>query len=77
MRDPVEYTLRWPSRIVADEIEGLIALADAEGVSTEWADEVDTLLRQAFVSSVPAEDFQRVDAVANTGPLYDADEEPF
>ena len=76
VRDPVDYTLRWPNHIVADELQRLIALAESEGVTTEWLEEAGTLLRQAFSTVVPAEDFERVRGAASLDPIY-GDEEPF
>lgn len=76
MRDPVDYVLRWPRSIVADELRRLIALGESEGLSNEWADEVDTLLRQAFATSVAAEDFGRIQSAASWSDIY-GDEEPF
>jgi hypothetical protein len=72
VRDPADYVLRWPGRIVADEIQRLVTLGEREGVSSEWLDEVDVLLRQAFATTVPAEDFGQV----RSNPIY-GDEEPF
>jgi len=68
--------LRWPSHIVLDELQRLVTLGESEGVSPEWLEEVGTLLRQAFATSVPAEDFEQVRSTGSVDPIY-SDEEPF
>lgn len=57
--DP-DYTLRWPSSVLDGELRRLIRRAETEGGGPEWQDEVRLLLRQAFSSTVPVEDFERV-----------------
>lgn len=76
MIDPVDYTLRWPNHIVADEVQQLLSRAETEGVNSDWRDEVDRLLRQAFVSTVPVEDFEQAQRSLAPDPVY-GDEEPF
>lgn len=76
VRDPADYVLRWPSHIVTDELQRLVTLGEREGVSSDWLEEVDTLLRQAFATSVPAEDFGQLRAGRPIDPIY-GDEEPF
>ena len=61
---------------MVDELEGLLRLAESEGVTDEWADEVATLLRQAFATGIPTEDFERVRALRGDDPVY-GNEEPF
>lgn len=56
-RDP-DYRLRWPNHIFAAELHRLIGRARATGVTTEWREEVEQILRQAFASSVPAKEFR-------------------
>jgi len=58
--DDPDYTLRWPPDIFEDELRRLIRRAESEGRGSEWRDEVCLLLRQAFSSTVPFEDFERV-----------------
>lgn len=76
MRDPADYALLWPRQIVADELQRLVTLGEREGVSSDWLEEVDTLLRQAFATDVPAEDFGRVRGGRAADPIY-GEEEPF
>jgi hypothetical protein len=76
VRDPGDYMLRWPSHIVVDELQRLVTLGESEGDSPEWGEEVGTLLRQAFATSVPAEDFEQVRSTSPVDPIY-GDEEPF
>lgn len=71
--DDPDYTLCWPPEVFAEEAERLVRRGADWGTGNEWVEEVDLLLRQAFASSVPADDFQQIVAGAR---LYD-DEEPF
>lgn len=57
LRDDPEYEIRWPSDILAAELDRLIARGRADGLDTDWQDAVETLLRQAFTSSVPQREF--------------------
>lgn len=73
--DNADYTLRWPPEVFAKEVRLLVRRGSQFGVDHDWEEEVDLLLRQAFVSSVPAEDFGKV-------PHYryapsTSDDEPF
>ena len=61
--DNADYTLRWPPEVFAKEVQLLARRGSQFGMDDDWEKEVDLLLRQAFVSPVPAEDFERV-------PLY-------
>ena len=55
-KDP-NYALRWPSDLFADEARRLVDKGRRRGVDREWWAEVGVLLRQAFTSQVPADDF--------------------
>ncbi len=55
--DP-DYTLRWPPEVLRNELQRLTLRARQYGESGEWREEVDLLLRQAFPSNVPVEDFR-------------------
>lgn len=73
--DP-DYTLRWPPDVFAEEVRRLIKRAEQNLSGRDWEDEVETLLRQAFGSEVPIEDFRA--ATAPPQPWYStSDEEPF
>jgi len=76
MIDRADYTLRWPTSIVADEVRQLLSRAEAEGVTSDWREEVELLLRQAFVSTVPVEDFDEAQRSRPPDLVY-GDEEPF
>lgn len=54
--DP-DYELKWPGHIFRDELRHLIQRARDLGMTAAWQDEVEQLLRQAFASDRPAEDF--------------------
>ena len=70
-----DYTLRWPPHILREELERILRRATQFGPDQSWRSEVDTLLRQAFTSSVPRQDYERVRNSAS--PMYDDAEEPF
>lgn len=72
--DP-EFTLRWPPELFAEEARQLVARAGREGVDYSWRVQAETLLRQAFVTTVPVSELERIlDRRASWG---DMDEEPF
>lgn len=75
--DDPDYTLRWPSAVFAEEAERLARRGAEWGMSRDWKEEVDLLLRQAFASSVPADDFKRVFETPAQTPAYSYDDEPF
>ena len=52
-----DYGLDWPAAILRIELEALIDKASRVIDQREWRQEVTTLLRQAFVSDVPFEEF--------------------
>lgn len=54
----VDYELRWPPEIFADELRRLVIRARPSDQA--WVDEVALLLEQAFTSSVPMEEFRRI-----------------
>lgn len=58
--DNPDYTLRWPPELFALEAELLVRRGAELGTDSDWQEEVALLLRQAFVSLVPANDFERV-----------------
>ena len=73
--DP-DYTLVWPPQIFREEVGRIISRGEALNYSVEWLDEVKTLVRQAFSSSVPGDDLEAV----LTGPpasFEDYSREPF
>lgn len=74
--DP-DYTLRWPPGIFAEEAGRLIRRATAWGINDDWMEEVGLLLRQAFKTSVPADDFAQVLDAHRPPTRYALDEEPF
>lgn len=73
--DDADYTLDWPSTIFEDELRRLISLGREAGAGDKWYNEVETLLRQAFSSRVPLQDFQAVRQPPSTIGGYDS--EPF
>ncbi len=54
--DPNNYELRWPPQLFADEAK---RLRDRKG-SSDWTSDVEWLLREAFVSTEPAEVFSQL-----------------
>ena len=58
--DNPDYTLRWPPELFALEAELLVRRGAELGTGSDWPEEVALLLRQAFVSPVPANDFDKV-----------------
>lgn len=74
--DDPDYTLRWPPELFADEVRHLVEAARAGTLNDEWEQEVETLLRQAFVGSEPLEEFAR--QMTPTAQIWKYDgEEPF
>lgn len=78
LRNDPEYEIRWPSETLVAELDRLIARGRADRVGVEWQDEVETLLRQAFTSSVPQREFGEKwnQSARRLDPIY-GDEEPF
>lgn len=76
LRNDPDYVLRWPPAIFAEELTRLIQRGERLGTGSSWASEVETLLRQAFTSSMPAEDFKRMLDTSGTAS-WSLDEEPF
>lgn len=74
--DP-DFTLRWPPEVFVEEAERLVRRGTARGAGHDWAEEVDLLLRQAFTSAVPADDFKQIMETATPSPTYGNDDEPF
>lgn len=72
-RSETEYTLRWPPEIVRDEISRMIESAPLIDENTNWSEEVQLFLRQAFCSDTPANEFQKF----VSEPLPNSEEEPF
>lgn len=54
------YALFWPPDILAEEVGSLAGSETASGMESEWVQEAMLLLRQAFTSPVPADDFWEV-----------------
>ena len=54
------YVLFWPAEFLVKEIESLILRNPAHGLDWEWVQEAALLLRQAFTSQTPANDFTAV-----------------
>ena len=73
--DNADYTLQWPPEVFSKEIGLLVRRGSQFGTDDAWEEEVDLLLRQAFVSSVPAEDFGRVPHYRHAPST--SDDEPF
>lgn len=72
-----DYVLRWPPATFRAEVERLVRIGREHGCVGSWKDEVETLLRQAFGSEVPVEDFGR-EMERHAAPYgYDPGEEPF
>jgi hypothetical protein len=74
--DP-DYTLNWPASVFAEEAGRLVRRAAAWGITDDWVEEVGLLLRQAFQSSVPADDFTQVLEATRPPTIHALDEEPF
>ena len=55
-----DYTLRWPQELFVQEAQLLVRRGEELGTGSDWQEEVALLLRQAFVSPVPADDFEKV-----------------
>lgn len=73
-----DYSLEWPAEIFEGEVRRLIDRGLSFGTDVRWREEVETLLRQAFSSAVPRNDFEN--AAARRPGLaagYGFDEEPF
>jgi len=68
-----DYMLAWPPAIFRAELEALIDRAARIG-EREWLGEVETLLRQAFVTDSPLQDFNA--EVARGSSAWDFNE-PF
>ena len=74
--DNPDYTLRWPPKLFALEADLLVRRGAELGVDSDWQEEVALLLQQAFVSQVPANDFDRVARLS--GEVAElVDDEPF
>lgn len=67
-----DYTVRWPTAVLEQELRRLIDRAQRHGLDGDWEAEVKLLLSQAFSSSVPAQDFETL-VRAHSG----FDDEPF
>lgn len=75
--DP-DFTLVWPPDVFAEELQRLIRRGRKQGMTKEWAAEVELLLRQAFQSTVPVTDFTLLyEAPDPSNGGYSFDEEPF
>lgn len=72
-----DYRLRWPADVFKDALGELATRGLNEGTSPAWREDVELLLRQAFGSDVPIDDFRKVTEKPKPGPSYDVDEEPF
>ena len=55
-----DYTLRWPRELFAAEAELLVRRGIQMGTGPDWTSEVTLLLKEAFMSDVPAADFEEV-----------------
>lgn len=73
--DDPSFALRWPKDIFASELGRQLDEAKRRGPDAEWAEAVTQLLRDAFSSPVPAEEFQDL-ARQPTSVAWDG-EEPF
>lgn len=77
LKNDPEFEIRWPSETLAAELDRLIARGRADRPGVEWKDEVETLLRQAFASTVPEREFgENWNQSPPRVELY-GDEEPF
>lgn len=54
-----DYTLRWPPELFVEEVSSLYRRGMTVGADDSWEREVARVLQEAFVSSVPAKDFER------------------
>lgn len=52
-----DYALRWPADLFADVLRRLVN--GARPTDQEWVEEVELLLREAFASTAPLEEFRR------------------
>jgi hypothetical protein len=72
--DPDDYELRWPPWLFVDEAERVRGRKNVpRGYrfghdQQEWASDMEWLLTEAFVSTVPAESFRRVTRASNRDP---------
>lgn len=73
--DP-EYTLHWPPHLFADEVSRLVEAARSGSWDDRWEQEVESLLRQAFVGEEPLETFRSLLSGPTRLERYDG-EEPF
>lgn len=76
LRNDPEYETRWPHDVLASQLDRLIASGRAGNIDSTWREEVQSILRQAFASSVPFDDFEEQWNASATDPVY-GDEEPF
>jgi len=77
LRNDPEYEIRWPHDVLAAELDRLITRGQADGLGSDWRDEAETLLRQAFTSAVPQREFgEQWNQSARRSDTY-GDEEPF
>jgi hypothetical protein len=77
LRNDPEYEIRWPNDVLASELDHLISRGRGDQLGSDWHDEVETLLRQAFTSAVPQREFR--EQWEQSAPRIDiyGDEEPF
>jgi hypothetical protein len=64
--DPDDFELRWPPRLFVDEAK---RLRDRKG-SSGWTSDIEWLLRDAFVSTEPAEVFSHLPSGAWGEPTH-------
>ena len=73
--DNPEFTLRWPPWLFAQEARRLVTRSIQAGQSSNWSNEAEHLLGEAFTSSPAARDFRRIltvsGAIAWLGQLAD------
>lgn len=78
LRNDPEFETRWPNETLGAELDRLIERGRGGRPNVDWQDEVETLLRQAFSSSVPQREFiaKWNESAPRFDPVY-GDEEPF
>jgi hypothetical protein len=69
-----DYSLAWPSSILRAELEALIQKASRIVNQQDWRNEAETLLRQAFISETPLQEFDSETTGASQPWTFD---EPF
>jgi hypothetical protein len=73
LSDDPEFESEWPPGLFEEELRRLIRRGQEMGIDMDWRNEVETLLRHAFSSSVPLEQFVGI----LDGKVAEYDDDPF